>query len=251
MKKYSIFFLFLLTAWGCQKNDLQYFDEERPFLNIWFGEGQVVLDSLTHNFAYSIAERDSIVFNYRIAGLPVDYDRSFDLEIVNGDSDLVGVTLGSYKVPAGQYEGRYVLHVKRPADGSVFEDRDLRISLRVKPSEQFQASPKDLSNLDIVFKNAVTKPDNWDQATYPYQRLAMYFGPYSDVKYSFIIQTTGLSNFAVYFTTAPVTPELPPNTITSVHAGFLRSQCKIALEQYKLETGHDLLDEHNNPVVFP
>ena|SRR5690606_5210515 len=249
---FPVLSLLVLFIAGCGKNDLQYFEEETPFLNVWFGEGSVVQDSLTHNFAYSIADRDSIVFNYRIAGFPVDQDRPFELEVVEGDADLIDLELGTYQVSAGQYEGRATFYVKRPGAAAlpVFETRDPKLTLRVKSSSYFQESPKGLSTLDLVFKNAVTKPDNWDQATFPYQTLASYFGTYSDVKYSFIIQTTGLSNFSVYYTVSPTPPPLPDNTITSVHAAFLRSQCRIALAAYELEHGEPLLDENRNPVAF-
>lgn len=248
---FPVLSLLVVLLAGCGKNDLQYFEEETPFLNVWFGDGTVVRDSLTHNFAYSIADRDSIVFNYRIAGFPVDQDRPFELEVVEGDEDLIGIEFGTYKVPAGEYEGRGTFYVKRPATSAlpVFETRDPKLTLRVKPSPHFQESPKGLRTLELVFKNAVTKPDNWDQASFPYQPLSMYFGAYSDVKYGFIIQTTGLANFSVYYTVSPTPPVLPDNTITSVHAAFLRSQCRIALAEYVSQHG-PVLDENDNPIAF-
>src|SRR5690606_41321816 len=131
---FPVLSLLVVLLAGCGKNDLQYFEEETPFLNVWFGDGTVVRDSLTHNFAYSIADRDSIVFNYRIAGYPVDQDRPFELEIVSGDKDLIGVTFGSYKVPAGAYEGRGVFYVQRPGASGlpVFDTRDPNLTIRVK-----------------------------------------------------------------------------------------------------------------------
>src|SRR5690606_17958557 len=124
----------------CKKNELQYFNEDVPLLNIRFGEANTIRDSLVHNFAFSIAEKDSIQFNYRIAGFPADVDRPFELEIVSGDKDLIGVTLGSYVVPAGAYEGRFVFHVQRPDPSGlpVFDTRDPKLVLRVKPSQHFQ-----------------------------------------------------------------------------------------------------------------
>lgn len=251
MKNINIFTLIaLVTLSGCKQEDLKYFKEDIPLLNIWLGTSTIVQDSITHNFAYSPTDRDAITFNYRIAGDVVDYDRSFELITSDPDAQLLNFTLGSYKVPAGQYMGSLVLHVDRPQNGDIFKNKDLKVSFTVKPTDLFQASPRDYSRLKITFKNAVTKPDNWDSAVLPYVSLSTFFGAYSDKKYEFIIQTTGLSNFAVYRTVA-VDPDLPDNTITEIHARALKNQCRITLEQRNLEQGAELEDENGFPIVFP
>jgi hypothetical protein len=255
MKKSYIFtfILFALMSSGCEQNDLKYFEEETPFLNIWLGTNTIVQDNVTHNFAYSPTDRDAITFNYRIAGDIVDYDRSFELATADPDARLLNFTFGSYKVPAGQREGSFTLYVDKPVDEDVlevFKNKDLKVNFTVKHTDLFQASPKDYSELKLTFKNAVTKPDNWDIAVAPYRALVEFFGDYSDKKYEFVIQTTGLSNFSV-FRTVVVNPELPENTITELHAVALKNQCRIALEQRNLEHGEDLLDEKGFPIVFP
>lgn len=251
MRYIYIILLLSLTWSGCKKNDLQYFDEQAPLLNIWFGTTSSVADSITHNFAYSPTNRDSIVFNYRIAGYPVNYDRAFELTTNDGDAKLLNFSFKPYTVPAGKSMGNLVFYVDKPVDKSLFTNRDLKVSFTVKQTDAFQNATKQYSKLKIIFKYAITKPDNWDNAIPLFQPLKTYFGNYSSEKYQFIIQTTGLSNFAVYRTTV-VKPDLPPNTITEVHARALQLQCKIALEQYKLNNGgKDKLDENLNPIVFP
>nr|WP_121272114.1 DUF4843 domain-containing protein [Pedobacter schmidteae] len=251
MKYIYIFLLLLFTISGCKKNDLQYFEEEIPLLNIWLGTSTSIQDSITHNFAYSATNKDSILFNYRIAGYPVDYDRTFELTTTDNDAKLLNFTFKPYKVPAGKSSGNFVFYVDKPSDKNLFLNRDLKVSFSVRSTAAFQPATKEYSKLKITFKNAVTKPDNWDNAVLPWLPLKNFFGNYSNEKYRFVIQVTGLSNFLVYKTIV-VNPELAPNTITEVHAKALQTQCKIALEQYKLNNGgKDLLDENLIPIVFP
>ncbi|SMC38611.1 DUF4843 domain-containing protein [Pedobacter africanus] len=248
-KRYMILLLFIALA-GCKRNELQYFEEEVPFLNIWLGTRGSVLDSITHNFAYSSGNKDSILFYYRIAGYPANQDRKFELSTSDNDAKLLNFSFGSYSVPAGKSEGNFVLYVDKPIDKNLFLNKDLKVTFQVKSTTVFQPAVKEQSSLRIIFKNAVTKPDNWENAALPYLPLRNFFGVYSNEKYKFVIQVTGMSNFAVYRTVA-VNPELEPNTITEIHARALQSQCKIALEKYKADNGKDLLDENNIPIVFP
>ncbi|SDL03356.1 protein of unknown function [Pedobacter sp. ok626] len=250
MRYIYIILLLLLTISGCKKNELKYFEEEVPLLNIWFGTNNV-LDSITHNFAYSPTDRDSLVFNYRIAGYPVDYERVFELTTTDDDAKLLTFTFNKYKVPAGKSLGQLVFYVDKPTDKNLFANRDLNVSFKVKQSSVFQPALKELNDLKIKFKNAVTKPDNWDNAVLPNLPLKNFFGSYSTEKYKFVIQVTGLSNLVVE-RNIKVNPELPPNTITEIHAKALQVQCKIALDQYKINNnGKDLLDENLIPIVFP
>ncbi|WP_442590590.1 DUF4843 domain-containing protein [Pedobacter sp. AW31-3R] len=250
MKHINFIILALLIFSGCKKSELQLFREETPLLNIWLGTNSVVQDSLTHNFAYTSGNRDAITFYYRIAGYAVDYDRTFELSTSDDDARLVNFTFGSYVVPAGKYEGSFILYVDKPEDMDVFTQRDLKVTFTLKQTDLFQPSTTNYKALRIKFKNAIAKPENWETAVSPYFPLKTYFGTYSDAKYRFIIQTTGLSNFSVYSTIA-INPVLPENTITTFNALALKIQCKVALEQYNAEHDTDLLDENGNPIVFP
>lgn len=250
MKNIYMFLLLIMTMAGCKKNDLQYFEQELPFLNIWLGTRGSVLDSIAHNFAYSSGNKDSILFYYRIAGYPAAQDRIFELSTSDNDAKLLNFSFGTYKVPAGKSEGSFVFYVDKPADKNLFLNRDLKVTFQIKPTTVFQPAVREQSALRITFKNAVSKPDNWENAALPYLPLRNFFGVYSNEKYKFVIQVTGMSNFAVYRTVA-VNPELEANTITEVHARALQGQCKIALEKYKTDNGKDLLDENNIPIVFP
>jgi len=250
MKTINILLLALIILSGCKKDQLQLFEEETPLLNIWLGSTLIVQDSLTHNFAFSPTNRDAITFNYRIAGYPVNYDRTFELSTSDKDATLLNFTFGSYKVPAGQYEGSFTFYVDKPTDERIFNSGDLRVSFKVKETNQFQSSANEYNRLKIKFKSAVTKPDNWETDIPTNYPLKNYFGAYSDRKYRFIIQTTGLQNFSVSRLNT-VNPTLPENTIVHFHAIALKNQCRVALEQYNADHDPDWLDENGNAIVFP
>lgn len=241
--------IFSLTFLSCEKNaELNYTKEERK-INIWLGTATVAADSLTYNFAYNVPGRDSLMFNYRIAGYPFDQDVQFELQAVSGDTNRVNYSLGKYIIRAGEYQGTAPIYIDKPSGYSEFKNSAGKIVFKLKSSEVYAEGAKELSALNVVFRNYVAKPDNWDAAVYPYFALSRYFGTYSNVKYGFVIQTTGMIDFKVYYTVAN-NPELEVNTITATQASALQNQCKVALQAYN-EHNPVLVDENNIPVVFP
>jgi hypothetical protein len=119
----------------------------------------------------------------------------------------------------------------------------------MKENPYFSTGVRGTNRLVVVLRNRVGKPENWDVATAPYRPLATYFGAYSDVKYAFIVQTTGRSNFKVYYTTSP-TIELADDEINFLEVNNMANRCKIALLEHNALHG-DLLDENNEKVTFP
>jgi hypothetical protein len=235
--------LLLINAGGCKENEKFYYDGDSSALNIWLGQENVVSDSIVYNFAYQ-KDFDSLMFYVRLTGLPVDRDRAFTLEAVEGDI----YAEQEYVLKSGEYKASFPLYFTKP-EGPEFKEQSGRVIFKMRENEYFKEGARETSQLYIILKNSVGKPENWDAATYPYRTLATYFGTYSDAKYSFIIQTTGKSNFKVYYTTSPST-QLAADEITSIEAAFLQSQCKIALLEYNALHG-DLLDENNEKVIFP
>ncbi|MDR0766093.1 MAG: DUF4843 domain-containing protein [Odoribacteraceae bacterium] len=237
-----------VAAAGCTGNGKFFYDTSAAALNIWLGREAVVADSLTYNFAYQ-KEHDSIVFYARLSGLPSDVDRAFRLEAVEGDSALVHYRTIDYILPAGAYQAAYPLYIDKPDGYDAFKERDGRVVFKVKENPHFAEGAVETNRLHVVFKNYVGKPDNWDVATYPYRPLSTYFGVYSDVKYSFVIQVTGRSNFKIYYTTSP-TAVLADDEVTALEATDMKNRCKIALLEHNATHG-TLLDENNEPVTFP
>jgi hypothetical protein len=248
-KKWIIACALLATAaCGCQENDKFYYDASASALNIWLGRETVVVDSIVYNFAYQ-KDFDSVVFHVRLTGLPADVDRAFTLEATEGDADRLHYTLGNYVLKAGAYQASFPIYLEKPGGYDEFKEESGHVLFKMKENAYFREGASETSSLYIVLKNNVGKPDNWDAATSPYRTLLSVFGAYSDVKYAFIIQTTGLSNFKVYYTTDP-NKQLAEDEITLLQAQYLASSCKLALAEHEALHG-PLLDENGARVVFP
>ena len=97
--------LAMLGLGSCDENETPLYNTERTALNIWFGlEDGSAVDSLTYNYSYSMDE-DSITFYARVSGLIADHDRTFSLEVVDGDikaqADQVCKNVGEILKAAG------------------------------------------------------------------------------------------------------------------------------------------------------
>ena len=240
----------MLIGYSCEENERYYFDRQYSALNIWLGAKNTPVDSFVYNYAYQ-AEHDSVIFYVRLTGMPLKEARSFSLEAVEGDIDLVDFSYADYILEAGVNEASFPLYIDKTVDFSGFKDRNGYIVFKMKENNTFVQGVEEYSRLCIILKNGVGKPENWDVATYPYQALSRYFGSYSDVKYSFIIQATGLSNFRIYYTVAQ-NPDLEDNVITHLEAAYLRTKCQLALQEYNNDPEkEDLRDENGELVVFP
>jgi len=243
--------LFMIGMSSCTKNERMYFDTTHSALNIWFGtETGTALLQTTYNFAYQ-KDMDSVVFNARISGRVADYDRSFTLEAVEGDINKVEFVLGNYKIPAGQYFVKFPIYFKKPANYTEFKDKEGTIVFKMKQNNEFLTGAEQFNSITVALKNSVGKPDNWDsEVTSLYRALTYYFGAYSDVKYSFIINVTGMSNFRIYYSTT-LPAGTPDNVITSSKAQYLNRQCRAALAKYNETNTVPLKDEFGNLIEFP
>ena len=241
--------LLITNMSGCKENERVYFETEHTALNIWIGTQSAPVERITYNFAYQ-NDMDSIMFYARLSGVILDRPRTFTLEAVEGDTDKVGFEFGEYVLPAGGYLMQFPIYFKKPDNFNHFTATDGSIVFRMKANNEFGEGASGRNSITIVFKNAVGKPDNWDaEPGYPnYRELSYYFGTYSDVKYAFVIQTTGLSNFRIR-NSANVAGEAD-NVISSTQAVYLNRECRKALDIYNANNA-ELLDEFDLPITFP
>lgn len=246
-----LFVIVCLFLFSCKKNEELYFSKEKKAINIWLGTSTgKPQDSVSYNFAYAVNGRDSVMFNYRLAGYPLDHDTEFELQAVSGDTNLVYYSFGKYMIKAGAYQGVAPIYIDKPANYSAFKNSSGKITFKLKPSAVFGEGTIENTALNLVFRNAIAKPDNWDAAPAGSLPMTRYFGVYSNVKYAFIIQTTGMVDFKILNSTSKEAANGLLNTILAVEAAALQVQCKLALQIRNDQYGV-LLDENNNAVVFP
>lgn len=245
---------------SCDKNSTPVFDAEYSALNIWFGtstsstlgSGDTVLDSVTYNYSYAIDE-SNVTFHARIAGTPVDYDRSFTLETYDGDMDEAE---GSYRVEtytfkAGQTEIECPIYfdTSKLRNSNSFTQADGRLYFRVAANDDFAAGVDKRRSLVVVLKNYLAKPDEWDDNISPYSKYSSYFGSYSKTKYQFMIQVLGLIDFHIYNrATMPYNEET--NEVSLNYAQFMAEQMKLALAEYNATHDTPLKDETGALVTF-
>ncbi|MFD2556558.1 DUF4843 domain-containing protein [Sphingobacterium tabacisoli] len=250
MKKIDyLLFGLLLSFTSCKENEPLFFDPNDTALQIWFGTSSSIQDSLTYNYAYSLTEVDSIIFNARLTGYPLDRDITFELEAVEGDIQAVDYHFPKYVLKAGQVELRSAIYIDRPKREDLFKETPGHITFKLKSTTDLLGGSKEMSSLKVSLRNNISKPDNWDSAPLYYRPLNYYFGSYSDVKYKFIMQVMGLTYFTIYVISNSATEADPYGISTSEMANYIK-ECKIALEVHNQENGA-LLDENNLPVVFP
>ncbi|MDR1719652.1 MAG: DUF4843 domain-containing protein [Dysgonamonadaceae bacterium] len=257
MKTTIITYLAMLTMLfvvsSCSKNETPVFDSNYSALNIWFGTASVTLDSATYNYSYSL-ERDSLMFQARVIGLPVDYDRTFSLETIDGD---IGEADGSYEtltytIPAGETSREFAIYfnTSKLKDSQAFTTRDGHLTFQMSTNDEFAAGANNMRYLRIVLKNYLAKPAEWDTAPSGYRALSYYFGAYSKVKYSFMIQIMGLVDFHISTATAFIGYNVETNTMSTAYAAYMLTRLKVALEEYNASHNTPLTDETGSAVVF-
>ncbi|WP_196937632.1 DUF4843 domain-containing protein [Sphingobacterium pedocola] len=244
-----IFFSLIVLLTGCEKNEPIVFKKEDAALQLWFGTTNQVLDSVSFNFSYMTSDTDSVVFNARILGKPLDHDIEFELS-PEGDADLVYFALPKFIIKAGEVEVKYPIYFEKPDNYQEFKTAEGVILFKLKPSPMFKEGNKEMSALKISLKNSLAKPDNWDSALFPYSSLNTYFGAYSNRKFEFMIETLGVSYFNVFLSTNAA-QNTDPKAISSIFANYYASICRTTLAEYNATHTNPMIDEDTQiPVTF-
>lgn len=236
---------------GCEKEDIDRFSPEYSALNIWLGSSNIPLDEQIYNYSYSIGEK-AVPFYVRVSGLAADVDRTFTLEAVSGS---LAEANGSYRtetytIPAGATEAEFELYFdsSKLAPGA-FADKDGEIVFRMADNDSFRTGAKELSALKFVLRNYLSRPDDWDSATFPYRAYSLYFGAYSEVKYKFMIEVTGLVDFRIHYNQSQPYDEAA-NTISTAYATYLQQLLRIELNKYNSTHDTPLCDDLGEPITF-
>lgn len=245
---------------GCSSNEVPVFDTSYSALNVWFGTTgyNSVLESTSYNYSYTLGE-DSVMFFARVAGLPVDYDRSFTLEAVDGNLEEAegSYRVETYTIKAGEVEVECPIYfdTSKLKDDELFssEEEEGSLSFQVVEDGTFASGAESLQTLVVILRNYLAKPDEWDTRASMYALAwSGYFGEYSKVKYQFMIQYTGLIDFHIsYYATVPYDEET--NTISTTYATYLRDKLRLYLEEYNADpnnTDAPLRDETGSLVTF-
>lgn len=254
MKK-QIIWLGLIMAWmlcACEEDNKLMYDESSRVLNLWFGsestEGRV--DSTEYNYAYRPlgTDLDSVTFYVKLAGVPLEEDCTFDLEVTGGDVSSVIVdkhyVLPSYVLKAGTTGGDYPIYLKNTSD---FKDKAFTLALALKENVKLETGVKEYATLKLIVKDREEKPAYWDEDP-AYMPLKNFFGTYSRTKYQFMIKVTGKVISRVIYQGTPI----PPHEISYFEAQYLQAKLRLAVEEYNNnpENPDRPLSDENGPITF-
>lgn len=237
---------------SCKENDIPVFDAGYSALNIWFGTSAIPVDSTTYNYSYSLGA-DTLKFYARVIGKLSDEDRTFSLEAYDGDlTEAEGSFFTTtYTIKAGESEAQFpiVFDTSKLKDANSFTQKDGHLYFKMKENTTFKTGATSMNELRVVLKNYISKPADWDAATYPLRPYTAYFGAYSKVKYQFMIQILGLVDFHISYSQGPSYIK-ETNTVSHYYATYLVQRLQLALDEYNSSHDSPLKDETGSLVVF-
>lgn len=228
---------------SCKKSELKSFDSQ-AMVHFYKKFDNARKDSFQYSFAVKADElmEDTVKLAVRIAGIAADRDRTIGLKAVTDSTTAVeGVDykIHSAIVHAGKYQDSVLLLVYRKPE---MKTVNKRLLLEIIPSADFQPGltnqpPGSLLTggsvkMLVKINDFLTQPANWNS-------LSTFFGQYSLVKYKFIIEVTGLTEFTYGTSTGMSYAEMVAYQTTM----------RTALSEYNNAHG-TMMDENGQPVTF-
>ncbi|OFY40721.1 MAG: hypothetical protein A2X18_11735 [Bacteroidetes bacterium GWF2_40_14] len=153
------------------------------------------------------AKTDSVIFSFKllgssvtdydinlivnIAGIVSDKDRKFELEIVPEKTNVTAenYTLGELVVPAKSFKAIIPVNLKRSIPGINLLVTNARLTLKVKSNENFSIGAIEYATYTIAWCDYLVKPSTWSNV------INYYIGPFTQSRFKFIIDYTGLTSF--------------------------------------------------------
>ncbi len=248
LKKINSLLLIIIVfaaATACKKSELTKYELD-DMIYIYKEAFNSKRDSAISSFAVKANSLlvDTVKIAVRIMGTAKNYDREVKLVAVDSATTAVaGVHYQflPYVIKAGAYNADLPVVINRTAD---MKTQSFTLTVQVAESKDFKPgvpnSPVagNFAGASIRYfirmNDFLTKPSNWDS------QLNTYFGAYSQVKYKFIIDVTGITEFAI-----GAAPQMSFGEITYYKA-FVKSKWV----DYVAANG-PLMDENGGTVTFP
>ncbi len=256
LKYFGLAFLLAMSLDSCVENEMPLYDTNNTAMNIWFGNANLVLDSSAYNYSYAMGEK-ALTFIARITGMPVDRDRTFEIEAYEGDLEEAAGSFRTetYTLKANETTVECPIYfntaqLKNPVS---FTQRDGYLKFRLKNNDEFGNGTDEKSVLKVVLKNYLDIPNDWVNPIYPNMDYVNFFGTYSVRKYQFIISVWGYVDFHIDRVTT-VDYDEATNTLSKKYAKYMYKKLQIALEEYNSNPNNPdvpLRDESGNVITFP
>lgn len=238
MKIYiGIIILLAFVPGGCKNEDFLYRDVARVRMEAEYRMA-VGTDSVSYSFATeaSTLKEKQIKVMLTLMGETLPQEREIKLMAdPEGTTAQEGVHYDFpeiVKLPANAGTVSFYVTLKRTEE---LVNTTVFLTLCLEKNGDFQVGVTEWSRLKIKWSDMIKKPVNWD-------KLQEFFGEYSEIKFRFILEHTGVSEFT-YGEDGGMNWSQMYNYKTMVQA---------ALVQYNEEhPGKPLMDENNKVVTFP
>lgn len=242
MIRIFVLLILVLSIVSCSKQEAPIY-QEPDAVTFYYKTGET--DSVSYSFStigYG-KESDTVWLQMRVQGTVTNTDRTVKLRAVEGSAARANVDykLIDFTVKAGVSAFLYPLVVYKKPE---MKTDVLRLILEVEPNEAFPGVGAEglvagLTAADNTFSHNRMKVDLADKLIRP-NAWPSRFGTYSDMKYSFVIQTLGTGDFRL---------TTQGGIWTSTTLDLAVVELRTALLQYELTNG-PLIDETGVRVTF-
>jgi hypothetical protein len=241
MKNATLILLAIITLSACKKEKTEVFNGKPGISFYYVVSGSA--DSTNYSFANQIKQKstDTIFIRMRVMGTSVDRPREIEVKALKSTTAKEGVHFKLPKIilPADSLTVTYPIILINTED---LKTTTYHLEVAVKENSEFiqgvvgqaNVSTRNIPSYIINFNNQLIQPDYW-------KYIANYFGVYSNVKYRFMIDVCGFSDFKPDSIGGPLS-----------YSDFLNYNVKLknALNDY-IKVHGPMLDETGLEISFP
>ena len=216
---------------ACENDKFYYQDEPRLRIEGPY-EWALGTDSLNFSFApfSNSVQQQEMEMTLYVMGEAVSTARTAKLQKIENKTTADAsqyILPETVTVPAGQLKVPFIVTLKRTDD---LTSQTVSLSFKVVESDDFKVGVTEQNHFSMKWNDILGKPKNWDT------ELKEFFGEYSLVKYRFIIDSIGISEFGGDMTWSELTN--------------YKIILKTALNEYNASSAGPLKDENGQLVTF-
>jgi hypothetical protein len=240
MNKILTLCMVLMALASCQKDPESVFSGKDGIT--FFYRSGLEQDSVSYSFKLNQPKtRDTVWVKMRLVGKLNGEKR--EIKIISGPGTTATegkhFILPEFYLPADSFQVKYPLVLLSTSD---LDTKAVRLVMQIADSKDLivgtrgQADPTTANTVQfkVNFSNRLIKPDYWSY-------IAYYIGEYSAVRYQFMIDVFGMSDFR---------PDTKGGTITYAQWVNIKGKLRNALDAYVSKNG-PLMDENGGKVEFP
>lgn len=129
-----------------------------------------------------------------VSGQAAMWDRPITLEVVEEKTNVPAscFDLGMSFMPANAFKTNIPVIIKKNVPGMDLQKEVAYVTFRIIPNDYFLVGDSEMTEFKVVWCDFLARPESW---TY---WITTYLGPFSQARYKFIIDNTGIIEFDRY-----------------------------------------------------